>query len=117
MSTWELVEVPPEYNRVYTQYGKAAHYTEQGTVTLCRIWDLDTTGFLGTGSQLEYEHASALPLCKTCAGGRRYPAKCDVCGRFCRTSRLVFTTGPEPEPDHVVGNCCDPLLKTCAEKS
>ena len=51
-------------SRVYTPKGKVAHLTEQGTITLCRLWYPD--GFLGTGSQEEYETAATMPTCKTC---------------------------------------------------
>ena len=50
--------------RVYTPKGKVAHLTQQGTITLCRLWYPE--GLWGTGSQEEYEKAAALPTCKTC---------------------------------------------------
>lgn len=34
------------------------------------------------------------------------PLKCDVCGQFTSQLTLVWSTGPEPEPDHEVGDCC-----------
>lgn len=38
--------------------------------------------------------------------GRREPLKCGLCGRFTRHLTLVWTGGPEPEPDYEVGDCC-----------
>jgi hypothetical protein len=39
------------------------------------------------------------------AGPQRTP-KCDLCGRFTKHLTLVWTGGPEPEPDYAVGDCC-----------
>ena len=38
---------------------------------------------------------------------RSSPARCELCGRFARNVRLVWTGYPEPEPDYVVGGCCE----------
>lgn len=40
--------------------------------------------------------------------GVQYPrtARCDLCGRFTKNLTLVWTGGPEPEPDYEVGDCC-----------
>jgi len=35
------------------------------------------------------------------------PARCELCGRFAKSARLVWTGYPEPEPDYVVGDCCE----------
>lgn len=32
--------------------------------------------------------------------------KCGLCGRFTKRLTLVWTGGPEPEPDYEVGDCC-----------
>lgn len=32
--------------------------------------------------------------------------KCQLCGRFTKRLYLVWTSGPEPEPDYEVGDCC-----------
>lgn len=40
------------------------------------------------------------------APGRRATPKCQVCGRFTKRLHLVWTGGPEPEPDHEAGDCC-----------
>jgi hypothetical protein len=50
--------------RIYTERGKRAHLTDQGTVSLCGIWYPEL--FQGTGTQAEYERAADLPLCKRC---------------------------------------------------
>jgi hypothetical protein len=34
------------------------------------------------------------------------PRRCQRCGRFCKTLKLVYTGGPVPEPDYEVGECC-----------
>ena len=39
------------------------------------------------------------------------PARCEVCGRFAKNVRLVWSGGPEPEPDYVVGNCCEDAIR------
>jgi hypothetical protein len=51
-------------SRVYIPTGKVAHFTDQGTVTYCRLWVPE--GLWGTGSQEEYERAASLPICKKC---------------------------------------------------
>lgn len=38
--------------------------------------------------------------------GRPCTPKCGVCGRFTKHLTLVWTGGPEPEPDYEVGDCC-----------
>lgn len=59
---------PPAYTRVYRRRSREAHLREAVTFTGCggprafRDWN----GWLGTGSQEEYERAAALPLCGTC---------------------------------------------------
>jgi len=35
-----------------------------------------------------------------------YTPKCGRCGRFTKNLTLVWTGGPEPEPDYEVGSCC-----------
>lgn len=35
-----------------------------------------------------------------------YTPKCDRCGKFTKNLTLVWTRGPEPEPDYEVGDCC-----------
>jgi hypothetical protein len=52
--------------RVYTRYGRFAHLrsTTHGVLHLGMPQDPD--GWLGTGSQDEYDAAAVLPLCKVC---------------------------------------------------
>lgn len=60
------------WTRVYRLRGRKAHLRrEDGASIAC--WPADQPGdsgtedhWLGTGSQAEYEHAAALPLCLAC---------------------------------------------------
>lgn len=38
--------------------------------------------------------------------GECHTPKCQRCGRFTKRLTLVWTGGPEPEPDYEVGDCC-----------
>lgn len=65
---------PPAYTRVYRLRGREAHLRELTAFTGCGGraafpgWD----GWLGTGSQEEYEHAAGLPLCGKCFAYREH---------------------------------------------
>jgi hypothetical protein len=59
---------PPAYTRIYRFRGREAHLREATCRTALRFRDYD--GWLGTGSQAEYEHAAALPLCAACFAWR-----------------------------------------------
>ena len=60
---------PPPWTRLYQRGVREAHLENDGMIA-CRdqrtraAW-VDET-WLGTGSQEEYEHAAALPLCPRC---------------------------------------------------
>lgn len=54
---------------------------------------------------------TAQPLDAPYEPERCHTPKCQLCGRFTRSLRLVWTGGAEPEPDYEVGECCDPRLK------
>jgi hypothetical protein len=60
---------PPAYTRVYRFRGREAHLREAACRTAAR-YRRDYDGWLGTGSQAEYEHAAALPLCAACFAWR-----------------------------------------------
>lgn len=64
-----------EYERRYTGVrGKRAHllhpseFGRRGHTprALCGAWAWDAGSWFGSGNQSEYEHAAALPTCKTC---------------------------------------------------
>lgn len=60
------------YSRVYRRTGRLAHLVEDMAganyhLSLCRMWPPPGGGgWRGTGNQVEYERAAALPLCPTC---------------------------------------------------
>lgn len=58
--------------RVYNARRGRAHLAESGNefVTFCGIWQ--PTGWLGTGSQDEYEEAAKRHLCKRCERRARW---------------------------------------------
>ena len=64
-----MSDAPAEHTRVYRKRGKYAHLVPTGslpsgyTIVMCR---LGGTGWLGTGSQQEYERAASLPVCGQC---------------------------------------------------
>ena len=62
---------PLEWTRVYRSGGRHAHLREEsGGLIACSVWRFREggweAGWLGTGSQDEYEHAAGLPLCLGC---------------------------------------------------
>jgi hypothetical protein len=55
----------------YLPRGTVAHYLgnylgDRSGRSLCGVVVWPSEGWLGTGSQREYEHAASLPLCKRC---------------------------------------------------
>lgn len=62
----------PVYTRIYRKRGRYAHLRE--LASSCQVlrqwWYIHDDGWLGTGSQAEYERAEALPLCPWCFRAR-----------------------------------------------
>lgn len=56
-----------------------------------------------------FSDPDAAPMSAEADMSYRPQPKCEVCGRFAKKVRLIFTSGPEPEPDYAAGWCCDPL--------
>lgn len=55
---------PPVWTRIYRVRGREAHLAEATCAVQSRHRDYD--GWRGTGTQDEWEHAAALPLCWEC---------------------------------------------------
>lgn len=58
------------YTRVYRKGGQYAHFRELAIMTGCQTQEQDDDIWYGTGSQAEYEHAAAKPLCSRCFRAR-----------------------------------------------
>lgn len=70
--------IPDGYTLVYRPTGRYAHFADTGDAGgYCEVYcRLGGTGWLGTGSQEQYERAASLPKCPAClrATGREAEA-------------------------------------------